>query len=416
MTKNNKTEEFIKKAKELHKDEEGKEIYDYSKVEYIKANKNVTIICKTHGEFTQTPNNHLSERGCRKCGIERNANKKRITLEKFINISKEVHKDEYNTPIYDYSKVEYINCDIKVIIVCKIHGEFSQIPYNHILGFGCSKCGHYKRGVSRRYTIEECLDKFRKIHKNKYDYSKIKYINCDTKITIFCKKHGDFEQTPYNHSRGQGCPKCGIEKASLVKSLTTEQFIDRAKEKHKDKEGKDKYDYSKVEYEKAKIKVIIICKTHGDFEQNPYSHLSGAGCPKCMNKTEGKVLNFLLDTLNEEDVEYQYSPEWAVNENGNKVSYDFYISSINTIFEIDGIQHFNPEFKWYKDQHTKDTEKTRLANENGIYVVRFVQKEIWDDSIEWKEMIIDMLENRISENKFISLDDSKYEMHKEMLN
>lgn len=105
-----------------------------------------------------------------------------------------------------------------------------------------------------------------------------------------------------------------------------------------------------------------------------------------------------------------------MNNNGNKIRYDFYIPSINAIFEIDGEQHFEEDHKWYDEQHSKDTEKTRLANENGIYVVRFVQEEIWDDSIDWKEMMMEMLENGISENKYISLEESKYEMHKEMLN
>ena len=59
-------------------------------------------------------------------------------------------------------------------------------------------------------------------------------------------------------------------------SLTTEQFVKRAKRQHG-----NKYDYSRVSYKKAKTKVEIVCKKHGPFLQTPDSHLSGRGCRKC---------------------------------------------------------------------------------------------------------------------------------------
>jgi hypothetical protein len=466
------TEEFIDKAKEVHKDIEGKAIYDYSKVQYINNSTKVIIICKIHGEFNQTPSKHLSGQGCKKCGINKRANSQRSTSEEFISKSKEIHKNEEGNAIYDYSKVDYINNNTKISIICKIHGEFPQTPGSHLQGSGCPKC------LERNLTTEEWIEKFKEIHKNEeeeliYDYSKVYYINNSTKVIIICKTHGEFPQTPSSHLIGSGCPKC------LGRNLTTEEWIEKAKQIHKNEEGEsiydyskvqyiksnekiiiickthgefpqtpnshlngngcpkcannvtytteefikiakekhgDKYDYSKIEYVNVKTKITIICKTHGEFKQTPHSHLCGQGCPKCINKTEGKVFNFLLEILDEDDIEYQYSPDWAINKNGNKIRYDFYIPSINAILEIDGEQHFEEDHKWYDDQHTKDTEKTRLANENGIYVIRFVQEEIWDDSIDWKEMIIEMLEEEITENRYISLEESKYDMHIEMLN
>jgi hypothetical protein len=58
------------------------------------------------------------------------------TKEDFIREAKEVHGDKY-----DYSKVEYINSKTKVCIICPEHGEFWQIPYDHLKGCGCQKCG-----------------------------------------------------------------------------------------------------------------------------------------------------------------------------------------------------------------------------------------------------------------------------------
>ena len=104
-----KTEEFIKKAKEVHGDK-----YDYSKVEYKKAIEKICIICPEHGEFWQIPTNHLKGCGCPSCG-----GNKKYTLEIFIKKAREVHGDKY-----DYSKVDYKKASEKVCIICPKHGEF----------------------------------------------------------------------------------------------------------------------------------------------------------------------------------------------------------------------------------------------------------------------------------------------------
>ena len=140
------TEIFIKNAKNVHGDK-----YDYSKVEYVNAHTKVCIICLEHGEFWQTPSNHLSGKGCILC-----ANVKKITTEEFIKRAKEVHGNKY-----DYSKVEYINNKIKVCIICPIHGEFWQMPINHLLGRGCKVCV----GNSYNYLTNEWVQKAKEIHR-----------------------------------------------------------------------------------------------------------------------------------------------------------------------------------------------------------------------------------------------------------
>jgi hypothetical protein len=59
----------------------------------------------------------------------------KLTLEEFVASACLIHGNKY-----DYSKVVYINSKKKVIIICKIHGEFSQIPNSHLTGSGCPKC------------------------------------------------------------------------------------------------------------------------------------------------------------------------------------------------------------------------------------------------------------------------------------
>ena len=123
---------------------------------------------------------------------------KRSTTEKFIEKSNIIHKNRY-----DYSLVEYYNAFTKIKIICKEHGIFEQMPNYHLRGCGCSKCyGNYK------YTTDEFIEKAKKIHNNKYDYSLVIYKNCTTKIKIICTIHSEFTQKPDNHLTGQGCPIC----------------------------------------------------------------------------------------------------------------------------------------------------------------------------------------------------------------
>ena len=180
----------------------------------------------------------------------------------FIEKSKSVHGDRY-----DYSKVEYINANVKVCIICPKHGEFWQFPYNHMRGHGCRKCESESR------VVKDFVERSNKVHNFYYSYDKTNYTGISDKVIVTCPKHGDFEIVAYNHLKGSGCPIC----SGAV--LNTEEFIKRARQVHG-----DKYDYSKVEYIKANQKVCIICPEHGEFWQTPNKHLGGAGCPKCVGR------------------------------------------------------------------------------------------------------------------------------------
>ena len=189
FSQNNKNNIFISKANKIHGDR-----YDYSKVNYINAKTKINIICKQHGEFSQTPSNHLSNFNCQKC-----ANNLKLNTLGFIEKATQIHKDKY-----DYSKVNYINADTQIIIICKIHGKFIQIPDFHInRKCGCPKCSN-----NVKLNTLEFIEKATQIHGNKYDYSKVNYINNNTIIILNCIKHGDFTQQPYVHLLNHGCPSC----------------------------------------------------------------------------------------------------------------------------------------------------------------------------------------------------------------
>lgn len=115
----------------------------------------------------------------------------------------DIHGDRY-----DYSKFKYKGWDKKGIIICKKHGEFEQSPNVHKRGSGCQLCFNEKNILNKRVTREYVIDKFKETHGNRYDYSKFEYSNYFSKITIICKKHGEFKQTPNSHIQGANCPRC----------------------------------------------------------------------------------------------------------------------------------------------------------------------------------------------------------------
>lgn len=203
---------------------------------------------------------------------------KKMTTTEFIEKAIKKHGNKY-----DYSNAEYVNATTKVCITCPVHGEFWMQPNNHLSGQGCPKCGKLSRIKKRAKSAEQFIEEAKNVHGNRYDYSKVDYINDKTKVCIICPEHGEFWQTPSKHLSGNGCPKCA---GNITK--TTEQFIEEAKSVHG-----DRYDYSKVEYKGANKKVCIICPKHGKFWIRPIAHLRGSGCPKCVgkNKTTEEFIN-----------------------------------------------------------------------------------------------------------------------------
>ena len=201
--------------------------------------------------------------------------------------------------------------------------------------------------MSKRLDNETIIERFRKVHGNRYDYSLVEYKNMTDKVRIICPIHGIFEQTPSNHLKGQNCPKCSHRNSKYSK----EEIIDRLKRiygndidynKHISYDGNEKdmtlycvrhgyftknarlvlqghgclkcsinkrrksktcekekfilkareihgnkYIYDDVEYTHSRTKVTIICPIHGKFEQTPNSHLNGSGCPKCASDNRG---------------------------------------------------------------------------------------------------------------------------------
>ena len=363
----NRKENFIKKATERHNNK-----YDYSKVEYVNVTTKVCIICPKHGEFWITPQNHLKYKGCPKCSYE----KMRKGKEQFIEEARKVHGNKY-----DYSKVEYVNSTTKVCIICPIHGEFWQKPYIHLNGHNCPQCSHRSYG----YTTKEWIDEAKKVHGNKYDYSKVEYVNNHTPVCIICPIHGEFWQKPSNHLNGGGCNKCGKISMKEKNKKSKEEFIKQSKLFFG-----DWFDYSKVNYVNNKTKVCLICKKHGEFYTRPDGHLTGhRGCPQCAsekNVHETILFNHLKNRY--KNIDFFHSKRGI--DNLGLFEIDIYDEKNKVAIEYQGDEHFeaidffNGE-DGLNDTLERDKRKIELCENNGIKLFHFTyNKNYKKDKVSYK--------------------------------
>lgn len=255
-------EEVINKCKSVHGDK-----YDYSKVNYIDNKTKICIVCPEHGEFWQHYYNHIKGCGCPSCG-----GNKRVTTKEYVSTLIK----RYGNDNISFEKVNYVNNHTPITLVCKEHGDWSIYPSSLKDKCECPECQKARLHDTLSMDTDDFIEKAKEIHHGKYNYSKVEYVNCNTKVCIVCPEHGEFWQTPSTHYKS-GCPKCAtMEGWDKRGRMTSEKMIQKFTEVHK-----DKYDYSKVQYVSPKEKVCIICPEHGEFWQLPYAHLNGNGCPKC---------------------------------------------------------------------------------------------------------------------------------------
>ena len=275
-----------------------------------------------------------------------------MTTNEFIEKAKKIHGERYN-----YSLVNYIGAKYKIDIICFIHGIFQQTPDSHISKKStCPKCSN-----NVKYTTDEFIKKISLIHNNFYDYSLVDYVNNRKKILIKCPIHGEFKQKAFNHLRGDRCPSC-----TGNKRLNNNEFILKAKLTHS-----DNYDYSLVNYINNSKKIKIICRKHGEFEQNPNNHINGNGCPFCKESKGERQINEFL-TKNKiifirqhkfDDCKYKQS-----------LLFDFYLPNYNICIEFNGRQHYETVSYFGGDEglikiQLRDNIKMEYCKNNNIPLI-----------------------------------------------
>ncbi len=181
----------------------------------------------------------------------------------------------------------------------------------------------------------EFIVKATKFHDGKFDYSKAEYITQHSILTIICPIHGEFQQTAKKHLK-YGCNKCAQLIRNASRLLTKDEVLSKAIAVHG-----DRYSYDNVIYVRSHDKVEITCRIHGIFLQSLHMHISGQGCPQCINKISQAEKEW-LNTFNI-GIENRYV-KIITGPNGKYYYADAYISETNTVYEFHGdYWHGNPK-------------------------------------------------------------------------
>jgi hypothetical protein len=351
-------EEFLIILKERFGD-----ILDCSKVKYINKNTSIVLICPIHGEFVKVPKNLLKSKiACVKCSL------KSIRLENFIKNSKERFGD-----FLDYSCVDYVDYFTSVILICPIHGKFKQPPHSHLnlkRKSPCRKCsvGSLTKDIFILKAVE--------IHGDQYDYSKVNYVDSNTKVEIICPIHGSMFQSPFSHIYYKnGCNEC----RPINKRLTKEEFVNRSNIIHN-----NKYDYSLSEYVLGKLYIIIICNKHGKFKQTPDNHLAGHGCSICAKRISKAEIDWLNSLGIPNDKAHR---DVLIKINKKRIFADGFDPENKIIYEFNGdYWHGNPDVfdqnkinidtkKTFGELYRKTMARQKLLEDNGYKVISIWEKD-----------------------------------------
>jgi hypothetical protein len=272
----------------------------------------------------------------------------------FIKKARFIHGDAY-----DYSEVDYENAHTKVTLICKKAGHtFTQAPMHHVKGTGCPKC------KNKKLTQAEFIDlSVAKHGPSKFDYSEVKYINMNTKITLTCPLRHTFTITPKTHLEGDGgCRLCANIKTQVRCRSTKEIFIEKSRKIHK-----DLYDYTEVLYTNNQTKVTIKCPKHGPFQKTPQKHLSGQGCNKCKaNYSKISIQWLTYWSISFPDIQHAENVgEYKIPHSSYRV--DGYSPSTQTVFEFNGdLYHANPRF-FNPDEPNRKTGKLNRVLQEKTY-------------------------------------------------
>ena len=142
-----------------------------------------------------------------------------------------------------------------------------------------------KRAAHNKLTQEQILQQFKDVHGDAFDYSKVNYVDGNTPVEVYCKKHNfTFHPTPKNHKNGSKCTHCGrenqIEKAKEIAVLKQKEIILKKKDRVNQVNKKDDYEILEVD----DTDVVLFCKTHGKFKLKFDTYLKGSRCLICNSK------------------------------------------------------------------------------------------------------------------------------------
>jgi hypothetical protein len=254
------------------------------------------------------------------------------------------------------------------------------------------------RTKKQTFTQDLFIQKAKEIHGDKFDYSKVKYINSYTHIIIICNMCAcNFTQIPNSHLQGYGCENCAHIIIHENQKMTNSQIIQRAKEVHG-----NKFDYTNMNYINSKLSINIKCnQCNNNFQQTYYGHMKNKGCPLCEHNITEKILYDYLISIYPDTIR-EFKEIWCKNK--KYLPFDFCIQELNIIIELDGPQHFQQISNWRSPEETQKTDKYKMkcANENNYSIIRLLQIDVLDNKYNWKEELNNNIE-KIKNNNIIQI-------------
>lgn len=245
--------------------------------DYGGINAPMSLNCPRHGPFSARLGDITRGHGCPACGQEKQRQKRMATTKvKTLEALQRLHP----ALTFPYFDEEYAGTTSWVTVRCPLHGDVRKQPHKMITSKqGCPQCGAEASTLSRTYTLAEVLDRFKRTHGNRYNYSKVTLSGYMNHVTIICETHGEFRQSPQQHNAGQGCPKCAPigRKQNQIKPFGA--YVAKASNAHS-----SKYTYIEDSYTGFSGKVEVVCPVHGSFFANGFDHLYGSGCPQCSTR------------------------------------------------------------------------------------------------------------------------------------
>lgn len=273
---------FLRQARAVHG-----ERYTYLEDTYQGSKAQMTIVCPEHGQFKQQPDSHLNGgNGCKKCATTLNLQK--IRQQSGPDVALTISQASGNKVKLHVETFKRVNST--ATFTCDEHGTYVRLVNSAMNSkFACVECSKedgwfkYSEDEYRQKVVELVPEGVRLV------FLDFKGSN-ESRIRLFCDKHGEFEKLGASFRANPGCPTCGAQlgqpartrglrkRMESTRQSRFEDWLQRAQKKHK-----GKFDYSQVNFQSQTSPVKIICPDHGIFEQPPHQHLH-AGCRLCADE------------------------------------------------------------------------------------------------------------------------------------
>lgn len=259
---------FTERASIIHNNK-----YKYLNVIYKNNSTKVSITCDIHGDFLQTPANHLNGQGCPKCKLINIFKNTKWNNDKFYKLIKNLPANNY---LYDNININ--SREDSIIYTCKKHGSFKTIVRFLTEGGECPECRKARGDSYLRLNTHDFINRARNVHGDFYNYDKSIYVSFNKPIKIICPIHGEFEQLVSNHLSGKGCSKCGRINKNNSNKFTEKELINKFKFI-----WGNTFKYPTFIYNNRNQKLDIKCTKCGTiFKQAIRDHLRKRnGCPVC---------------------------------------------------------------------------------------------------------------------------------------